>query len=204
MYTPKQNSISDKQEILAYIRRFSFGTIITSQEEVPMATHLPFIVSERQDKVILTSHFAKANPQWKVMAARQNLVIFSEPHAYVSPTFYDKQQNVPTWNYISVHAYGQANIIKGQEESLYVLENMIDSFEAAYKKQWNALRTDYKLKMLKGIVAFEVEVNELQGKGKLSQNKSEAERQRIINTFSKSPSENERLIAEYMLKNENE
>ncbi|WPP50369.1 FMN-binding negative transcriptional regulator [Catalinimonas niigatensis] len=203
MYTPKHYSITDQEEILFFIRRFNFGTIITSRENIPMATHLPFIVSKRESKLILISHFARANPHWQEITAHQNLVIFSEPHAYVSPGFYDKKQNVPTWNYISVHAYGQAKIIEEQEESLRILENMIDSFEAAYKAQWNTLDMGYKLRMLKGIVAFEIEVTELQAKGKLSQNKTEAERQRITASFSQSGSENERLIAEYMQKMNN-
>jgi transcriptional regulator len=198
MYTPKHYIISDREEMLSFMRRFSFGTIITSKDEVPVATHLPFIISEREDKVILTSHFAKANPHWQEMTMRQNLVIFSEPHAYISPAFYDKKQNVPTWNYISVHAYGHARMFEGQEESLQVLESMIDTFESAYRTQWNELDRDYKLRMLKGIVAFEIEVTDLQGKGKLSQNKTAEERQRIITSFSQSESENERQIAEYM------
>jgi transcriptional regulator len=198
MYIPRLNLMADKAEAVEFMQRFSFATIITAKDSMPVATHLPFLVTIKNDQVVLTSHFAKANEQWKDIEDNKILVIFSEPHAYISPKHYDTSLNVPTWNYISVHAYGAGKLITETENVIDILEKTIDNYEAAYRLQWNGLPLDYKLKLSKGIVAFEVNVTDLQGKKKLSQNKSEKEKERIITALSKSKDTNEQLIADYM------
>jgi transcriptional regulator len=199
MYIPKFNALTDKNEVLDFIRQFSFGTLITSKDNIPEATHLPFLVELRNDEIVLTSHFAKANEQWKDIEENQALVIFSEPHAYISPNNYEKEQNVPTWNYISVHLYGKGKLITDYKSVIELLEKSIDTYESAYKDQWNSLPDDYKRKMANGIVAFEIEVNDLQAKKKLSQNRTDKEQKNIINSLSRSRVSNEKLIAHYML-----
>ena len=201
MYIPKINVATDREEIISFMKQFSFATIITANNNFPIATHLPFIVTSRGDDVILTSHFAKANPQWKDLENCKVLVIFSEPHAYISPGNYNTLLNVPTWNYVSIHAYGQGKLITVVNEVYDVLEATINNYETAYLQQWNSLPEDFKVKMIKGIVAFEIVVTDLQAKKKLSQNKTAQEKQKIIETLSKSTNTNERLIADFMLKN---
>ena len=198
MYIPKINIQTDKNQIIEFIKRFSFGTIITSRNNLPIATHLPFLISEKEDKIILTSHFAKANNQWKDIEQNSVLIIFSEPHAYISPKNYDKDLNVPTWNYISVHAYGEGKIINEFESVYQLMERTIENYEIEYKQQWDRLPHDFKSKMINGIVAFEITVTEVQAKEKLSQNKTENERKNIINSLSNSKDSNEKVIAEYM------
>ena len=200
MYIPKHYLTTDKTEIVAFMKQYSFATIVTVKDNFQTATHLPFIVAEDDEKIILTSHFEKANKQWTEITDNQVLIIFSQPHAYISPKHYDKELNVPTWNYISIHAYGQGQIINESEKTLGVLEKMIDNYEEDYRNQWDNLPNDYKNKMLNGIVAFEVAVTDLQAKKKLSQNKTETERLKIIDSFSKSDSDNERQIADFMKK----
>lgn len=200
MYVPKTNEMTDIHEITDFMKRFSFATIISVQDNIPVATHLPFIVTTKNNEVKLYSHFAKANSQWKDIEANKVLVIFSEPHAYISPTNYDSFLSVPTWNYIAVHIYGQANIITEQDNVMSLLENTIDTYESAYKSQWNQLPQDFKEKMIKGIVAFEINISDIQAKKKLSQNKTKQEQERITDTLSKSMDGNEKLIAEYMNK----
>ena len=180
MYIPHLNQMTNKTEIVAFMQRFSFATIITSKDNYPVATHLPFLVSQRADTIILTSHFARANPQWKDIENNLVLVIFSEPHAYISPTNYEKLLNVPTWNYIAVHAYGQPTLITEPAHVINILENTIDNYEQSYKDQWNHLLADYKTGMMKGIVAFEVLITDIQAKKKLSQNKTVNEQISII------------------------
>src|SRR5664280_2203070 len=197
MYIPKLNLFKDRDEIVAFMEQFSFATIITAKGNLPIATHLPFNISLRDDKLVLTSHFAKLNEQWKDVERNKKLIIFSEPHAYISPKNYD-QLNVPTWNYISVHAYGEGKIITETDKIFKVLESTIDNYEIVYKQQWNNLPEEYKLKMSKGIVAFEIVVTDLQAKKKLSQNKTVSEQNKIIETLSKSSNCNEQLIADYM------
>jgi transcriptional regulator len=202
MYIPKNFLTTDREEIIAFIKQYSFGTIITTKENLPTAAHLPFLVSTKADNIILTSHFAKANEQWSQIAENHVLVIFNEPHAYISPKHYDKEMNVPTWNYFSVHAYGQGQLITDTNKTFEVLEATIENYESEYKQQWNNLPEDYKLKMVKGIVAFEVIITDLQAKKKLSQNKTNAEQMKIIETLSNSDNNNERDIAKYMQQNQ--
>ncbi len=176
MYIPKNFLTTDQDEIIAFIKQYSFGTIITAKANHPTATHLPFLISKREDKVILTSHFAKANPQWEDLMEDQVLVIFNEPHAYISPKHYEKELNVPTWNYFSVHAYGHANLIIKENQTFNVLEATIENYEIGYKQQWDNLPQDYKVKLVKGIVAFEIVVTDLQAKKKLNYYRLKADR----------------------------
>jgi transcriptional regulator len=200
MYIPKQFLITDQQEAISFMQRYSFATIITVNNGVPSATHLPFVVSQRDDEIILTSHFAKANSQSAEIANGKPLVIFAEPHAYISPKHYEQVNNVPTWNYLAIHAYGTATLIDGVEQKIKLLEQTIQFYEADYLKQWAALPEDYKLNMMKGITGFEIVVDELQAKKKLSQNKTEKERENIIAELSKKPDSTEKEIAAYMAK----
>lgn len=203
MYIPKNFLAADKDEIIAFMRRYSFATIVSAKKNIPTATHLPFIVSTNDDNIILTSHFAKANEQWAAIAESKVLVIFNEPHAYISPKHYEKDLNVPTWNYFSVHAYGHGELITDEESTFEILEATITFYEVEYKQQWDSLPEDYKLKMVKGIVAFKIVVTDLQAKKKLSQNKTAAEQERIIKALSKSDNKNEQDIAKYMKQNSN-
>jgi transcriptional regulator len=200
MYTPKLNLITDPQEAVSFMQQFSFATIVTVIDNVPSATHLPFVVSQRDGQIILTSHFAKVNPQATEIFNCKPLVIFTEPHAYISPRHYESEQSVPTWNYIAVHAYGAATLIDSPEAKAHLLKQTIQFYEADYLKQWNGLPQDYKLNMMKGITGFEIVVDELQGKKKLSQNRSEKEKENIIAELSKSNVSAEKDIAAYMSK----
>ena len=198
MYIPKVNLETDRDIIVSFMQKFSFATIITAKNNQPIATHLPFLVTIKNDNIILTSHFAKANEHWNDIENYSNLIIFSEPHAYISTNNYDKNLEVPTWNYISVHAYGLGKLITETKKTFEVLESTIDNYETEYRKKWDAFPEDYKLKMVKGIVAFEINVTDIQAKKKLSQNRTETEKKKIIETLSKSTDTNEKLIAHFM------
>jgi transcriptional regulator len=200
MYTPSFNSFTDKEEIIAFIQRYSFATIITDVDGIPEATHLPFLIKEENDKLFLLSHFAKANPQSTQILDKTSLVIFTEPHAYITPRLYEKEESVPTWNYIAVHAYGKATIIENEDQKAVLLQHTIEQYDTGYLEQYQKLPADFKSKMMKGIVAFEIEVTDLQAKKKLSQNRSETDRENIINSLSQSADTNEKEIAAYMKK----
>lgn len=202
MYIPRNYLATDHEEITAFMQRFSFATVITARNDLPSATHLPFVVVADGRNIILRSHFARANRQWEEIEDDNDvLVIFSEPHAYISPRHYEKELNVPTWNYIAVHAYGRGRVISETKQVFSLLEQTINTYEAEYKLQWDRLPSDYRLRMSKGIVAFEIAVTDLQAKKKLSQNKTENEQRRIISSLMDSPHENERQIAGYMKEN---
>lgn len=165
--------------MVAFMKQYSFATIVTQKDQVPVATQLPFVVDDSTGKLVLKAHFAAANEQAKYIAQNTSLVIFAEPHAYISPVDYDKKESVPTWNYIAVHAYGKATILTDEMAVGKAMEQMIMQYEPGYLAQWNGLSDKYKTGMMKGVVAFEIEVTDLQGQKKVSQNKSAGERERI-------------------------
>ncbi len=204
MYTPPHFNFSDQGEIVAFMRRFNFATIVSQVEGLPFATHLPFVVEESgEGNLRLLAHFAKANPQWKSLEEQTVLVIFSEPHAYISPSLYEKEQNVPTWNYVAVHAYGTPKLILEEKAAFSLLEKQMHAFEKAYLVQWGRLSQDYKNALVKGIVAFEIPVEKLEAKRKLSQNKSENDRKNVMGHLLDSDSDTVRQIGEYMENDQN-
>lgn len=199
MYIPKHYAVTDQQALLDFMRAYSFATLVTVHEASPFATHLPFVVEEREGQVVLLSHMAIQNPQWKDLEAGQEaLIIFQEPHAYVSPSLYEKELNVPTWNYCAVHAYGQTNIIHDSEQVLAAMEASIKTFEANYIAQFNNLPEKYKQGLLKGITMFEITVTRLEGKYKLSQNKSAADYSSVKNSLLNSSDSSSRQVGEMM------
>lgn len=179
MYTPRSFQFQDQEEMIGFMKQYSFATIVTVKGQLPVATHLPFVVDDSTGKLLLAGHFAAANEQAEYIATTPSLVIFSEPHAYISPAHYDKPESVPTWDYIAVHAYGQAQVLNNTADKVKVLEQMITFYDPAYLAQWHSLSDKYRQGMIQGIVAFELEVTHLQGQKKLSQNKTTAERERI-------------------------
>jgi transcriptional regulator len=198
MYIPSFNKFEDLQQVVGFMQRYSFATIVTVKDGIPTATHLPFIIKQHGDKIVLSSHFAKANPQSSDINNTSALVIFTEPHAYISPKNYEKEANVPTWNYLAVHAYGKCALLEGEEKKGALLKEMIACFEQDYQQQWDGLPAEYKSRMMNGIVAFEMVVDDLQAKRKLSQNRTNKERENIIQDLSQAKDSNEKDIADYM------
>lgn len=198
MYIPKYFAEEDEEKILAFMREYNFAALVTAENDHPTATHLPFIIEKRADKIILSAHLAKANLHWKQFD-REILVIFQEPHAYISPLLYGEKNNVPTWNYVAVHAYGKAEIFETAEENLNFLAKMVEAFDPNYfQTDWREMTEAYKIKLAAGVVAFEIEVTDLQAKKKLNQNKPGKTAENVVKAFEKSEHQNEREIARFM------
>jgi len=106
MYIPNAFREDDQATLVAFMRAHSFATLVSVVDGTPFATHLPLVISEESGQILLVGHLAKANPHWRALTASDSLVIFQGPHAYISPSLYEKRESVPTWNYIAVHAYG--------------------------------------------------------------------------------------------------
>lgn len=200
MYIPPYYKENDEQKLLEFMQSYNFATLVSTNDSNICATHLPFVIEKRGDKTFLVCHMAKANPQWQVFTENQVLVIFQGPHAYISPTHYEKQQNVPTWNYIAVHATGKATLITEQTEVIALMEKTIHHFEKQFYEQWKNLSPEYVNGMLKAIVAFEIEVTKLEGKFKLSQNKTKNEQQNIVDSLGKSDDTTQNKISKEMRK----
>lgn len=198
MYIPKHFEQNDREKSIAFMRAYNFAIVVSVKDGLPIATHLPFVIEERENEIVLISHMSKANEQWKTVAEKDVLVIFSEPHAYISPTLYEKQQNVPTWNYVSVHAYGKITILDSDEGKLSVLHKQMQFFEESYIEQFKTLDQKYIDGLLKGIVAFEIAITNLQAKEKLSQNKTNSEREKIKKHLEESDDTTQQSVGKMM------
>lgn len=198
MYVPAHFSFSDQAEAVAFMQRYNFASIISQVEGELFASHLPLVLEQKGEHLTILGHFARKNPQWESLESQSLLVIFAEPHAYVSPSLYEKKLNVPTWNYVAVHAYGQARLLHDEASVFELLETQMKTYEPAYFAQWQELPQDYKLAMVKGIVAFEIQVNRLEAKRKLSQNKTERERENVMQHLLESDDSAARAIGEMM------
>lgn len=185
MYIPASFGWKDQDAILEFMRHHNFAVLVTNGADGrPRATHLPFSLEVASDKMKLTAHLAKANPQWKEFEGQEVLVVFSGPHAYISPSNYEKEQNVPTWNYMAVHAYGTIDIVTDETRGFEILEAMMRESEPSFLKQWATLSDAYKSDLYSGIVPFEVSITGLQAVHKLSQNKTGREQENIIQSLS--------------------
>jgi transcriptional regulator len=200
MYIPQHFREEEPRKLIEFMREYNFATIISSENEKAIATHLPFLIQEEGDELYLISHMARANPQWSSFERAEALIIFQGPHSYISPAMYESKKNVPTWNYIAVHARGKAEVIHDAEKLRQLLESSIDTFETGFMSQWKELPEKYVNDMLRAIVGIRIRVTELEGKFKLSQNKTEKEKQNIITDLSASADPEKQKLAEHMKK----
>ena len=189
MYIPKAFREDNIRTLHIFMRTNNFATLVTQHEGVPFATHLPFLLDTgRGPHGTLLAHMARANSQWHDFnSAQEVLVIFQGPHTYISPSWYEVELSVPTWNYAAVHAYGLPRLIDDTEELYTLLKTLVQTHEAHFEKPWPfQLPADYLQQMMRGIVGFEIEITRLEGKFKLSQNRSATERENIIATLQES------------------
>lgn len=181
MYVPKPFNVESFSSLTNYISSSSFGVLVTSVEGIPYATHLPMSFDPDTGEMgTLYAHVARANDHWKYFdQTTESLAIFTGVHAYVSPNWMNSANAVPTWNYVAVHAYGRPKVIEDTDAVLAILERLSNTYENDATGNWTADKMDQKILhgLLKGIVAFEFPVSRLEGKRKMSQNKSpEAQR----------------------------
>ena len=180
MYVPRHNQLEDRAALLAYMRAYPFAALASAGPGGLMATHLPFVIEEQGGRLTLFAHMARANPQWRDFAAGADaLVIFMQPHAYVSPRLYDSRQNVPTWNYVAVHAYGRPVLIEARAAKLELQQKLIRAHDAGYLEQLAELPESYVDAKLAAIVSFFLVATRIDARYKLSQDKNPAERERI-------------------------
>jgi transcriptional regulator len=150
------------------------------------ATHIPLeLETNEEGNEILYGHISKENPQWNGFIDNdQVLAVFTGPHSYISSSWYD-HENVPTWNYIAVHVYGKIKIIEG-EAVIESLKKLVDKYEQNSKNPVRIADLSKKTMMqTRGIVAFEIEITEIQATRKLSQNRDEKNHQNIISELEK-------------------
>jgi len=174
MYIPSHFRESDERVLAEFIDAHSFGTLVTIDRGLTFASHVPFLYD--REGHTLHAHLARANPQWQQIADNPEvLVIFQGPHGYVSPTWY-ANPGVPTWNYAAVHVYGRARAVDDAAATGRHVEKLAARFERGSAAPWVP---DYDPRMLAGIVGIEIAIREIQGKFKVSQNRSAEDRTRV-------------------------
>jgi transcriptional regulator len=165
------------------IRRYSFATLVSSGEDGLIATHLPLLLDpNRGSSGTLIGHVARENPHWQAFREDQDsLAIFPGPHAYVSPSWYATPYAVPTWNYVAVHAYGRPKLIEDNAALYRIVAETVRLFEMQFNYAWDLeMRREYAEKLLKNIIGFELEISRIEGKRKLSQNRSRVDQEGVI------------------------
>jgi transcriptional regulator len=183
MYIPSAHREDRLPVLHDWIRQYNFATLVSGTVDGLVASHLPLLLdAERGPQGTLIGHLARANPHAEALRSDgEALAIFHGPHAYVSPTWYTVPMAVPTWNYVAVHAYGQPRLIEDEERLYGMVEALVHYHEAQFAYAWDlAARRDYAQKLLKNIVGFEMPISRLEGKAKLSQNRSRADREGVI------------------------
>lgn len=164
------------------------------------ATHLPLLLSD--DKKSLIGHFSKGNQQWKDIEGQEVLVVFQGPHCYISPSWYENQDTVPTWNYVTVHVNGKVRLLKDEDTLLWQsMVNLTDKYEDTISLyNLNDVDPIYIAALSKGVIGFTISIDKLEGKAKLSQNHSKERVKRVIAELSKIAKSDEQEIAKWMIK----
>lgn len=162
-----------------------------------MATPLPFVYQENSNRLI--SHLARMNPQWEQLDPSQVLVVFSGPHAYISPTWYEEKNSVPTWNYVNVQVYGQMNVIEDHAEAEQILTDTVRYYESNQQQPWSSdLKSEYHQSLLKHIVPIEIKINRMEGAWKLHQHHSDEKKRKVIHRLLQQEDDNSKEIARLM------
>jgi len=179
MYTPSYFKDEDLASLHRQMEDTRLATLVTADETGLLAIHVPLLLDPTQGpNGTLYGHLAKANPQWKSLGCGEALVIFQGADAYISPSFYAAKAEhgkvVPTWNYVAVHAYGQAEVFTDPARLLQIVTGLTNKHEATRAQPWavSDAPADYIEKMLNGIVGFAIPIERLEGKRKLNQNRS--------------------------------
>jgi transcriptional regulator len=187
MYMPERFWEDDLPTLHALMRDYSFAALVTPHEGVPCASHLPLILAADEGPYgTLYGHMARANAQWRDFDVSQEvLVIFQGPHTYVSPSWYaEDPTNVPTWNYAIVHAYGSPQLVTDEDACLALLDTLVRTHEAPFATPWRFQMPEAERRQkMQGIVTFAIRITRLEGKLKLSQNRSLADQQQVAQTL---------------------
>ena len=174
MYRPKMFDIDDADDMRRIIRDNGFAVLVTAGGGGMTASHVPLHLVDDGELGLLWGHLAKANDQWRAFDGEAAaLAVFQGPHTYISPTWYATEKSVPTWNYEAVHAYGRPRVMDDPQAVVGRLAELTAQYEGADASAWSprALPADFVAAQIKGIVAFEMRIERLEGKRKMSQNR---------------------------------
>lgn len=177
MYLRPAFAEADTDRIVALIEANSFGLLVT-QDGGLSASHIPFLVERQGDGFVLSAHLGRGNAQAEILAGGRALAVFSGPHAYIAPGWYETQPSVPTWDYAAVHVHGVLEAVDDAEGACAILRRL--SVHDPMGFDLDALSERYLAGMLKGIRAFRLRPDRIEAQWKMSQNRSAADRQGVI------------------------
>ncbi|MGB6118495.1 MAG: FMN-binding negative transcriptional regulator [Mesorhizobium sp.] len=202
MYTPPAFREDDPQTLRQIMREARLATLVTATADGLQATPLPlYLVETEGEHGTLYGHVAKANVQWKLSPVGEALAIFSGPDAYVTPSWYAAKKEhgkvVPTWNYVAVHAHGPAEFFEDAERLLDVVSRLTDLHEASRPEAWKVTDAPapFIQSQLKGIVGLRIPVTRIEGKRKMSQNRSADDRKGVSAGLASSERDSDRAVA---------
>lgn len=200
MYIPEHFVMKDETAVYNVIQENSFATLFSIHQGIPVATHLPLTLNK--DNTCLYGHFARPNPQWKDIQNQKVLAVFHGPHCYISPSWYETKKAVPTWNYVTVHVYGEVELLEDEQELMSSLNDMVLKYEApdsSYRLQ--DVDAGFLSGMNKGVQGFKIKIDKMEGKAKLSQNHSSHRQELVVKQLEQIPFTNEQQIAALMKSN---
>jgi transcriptional regulator len=200
MYVPK-NMVMPEEVIAGFIAEYGFGLLLSSDLQ---ATRLPLLYQPNEDtsnptKGRLIGHMAKANPQWRSLDGQRVSVMFNGPHAYVSPTWYAAPPAVPTWNYASVQCFGRFTLLDDTQTS-EAINQLVKHYEPEFLGNTELMPDDYQAKLMKAVVGFHIDVDEIHAKEKLSQHKSMADQQGVLTGLQNADHPEASQLVSYMKK----
>lgn len=198
MYIPAPFQLSEA-EAYDVIKEYGFAALFSTAGGMPYATHLPLTMSK--DNECLYGHFALPNPQWKEIEGQSVLAVFQGPHCYISPKWYETNRAVPTWNYVAVHVYGEAELLD-EEETVHSMGDLVLKYESPdspYKLE--DVDAKFLSGMNKGVKGFKIKISKIEGQAKLSQNHSAQRQKMVVQQLKLIPHTNEQLISGLMEEN---
>lgn len=180
MYLPEHFENADVDRTLSIMRAFPLATLISvDADHQPVVSHLPLVVEHSEAGLICVGHLARANPQWPLLRGGVATAIFHGPDAYITPTWY-AENAVPTWNYAVVHARGPVTLIETHDGIIRCLEKLTALVEQGENRWSFWIPDDLAGVVAQSIVGVQLRVETLQAKFKLSQNRSDADRDGVI------------------------
>jgi transcriptional regulator len=199
LYIPASNEELDPERLLVLIERHPFATLVTPAAGGLRVSHIPMLARREADGLVISGHLARANPHWRVLAESPSTAIFHGPHGYVSPTWYATTPAVPTWGYAVVHATGTAHLrddIAATEAHLAELAARFEPGPDGWRPE--SVPADLRRDLARAIVAFELHAERIEGKLKLGQNRSAADREGAIAHLEAAGTDMSHALAELM------
>jgi transcriptional regulator len=209
MHIPKVFEQTDINQLESIIVNYPFASLVTQSKNGLEVNHLPLFLDKSAGKYVLQGHIAKANKLWKMLKDKPEvLVIFHGPNCYISPNYYPTKKEdgraVPTWNYVAVHVKGQLFFSDDAEFKLEMLNNLTFQHEQKESQPWsiNDAPEEYIERMLPAIVGLKIEVSEITGQSKISQNQPELNQQGVVDGLSAKKQEAASAIADLIKVNQ--